>query len=235
MRSVNSKVVVITGASAGVGRATSLYFAEKGAKIGLISRNKERLETLKKEIESKGSYACIIPMDVTDSQAMFQAADEFENVLGPIDIWINNAMVTVVSEFKDMDLNDYQRVTNVCYMGFVHGTQAALKKMYPRDKGVIVCVGSALAYRAIPLQSAYCGAKHAIQGFSESVRSELEHNKKNIYITMVQMPALNTPQFDWCKTLLPRKPQPVPPIFEPEVAAQESIGLPHILISGKLL
>ena len=166
-------------------------------------------------------------MDVTNSDDMFRAADLVEEQLGPIDIWINDAMVTVDSEFKDMEPKEFQRVTDVCYHGFVYGTMAALSKMYPRNKGVIVLVGSALAYRGIPLQSAYCGAKHAIQGFSESVRSELIHNKKNIYITMVQMPALNTPQFAWCKTNRPRKPKPVAPIFQPEIAADAIFWSAH--------
>ena len=221
------QVVVITGASAGVGRATALLFAKSGAKIGLIARDADRLENLKKEIIRLGSEAIAIPMDVTNSDDMFHAADEVEEKLGPIDIWINNAMVTVDSEFKDMKPEEFRRVTDVCYHGFVYGCMAALSKMYSRNKGVIVLVGSALAYRGIPLQSAYCGAKHAIQGFSEAVRSELMHDKKNIYITMVQMPALNTPQFSWCKTNMPKKPQPVPPIYQPEIAAEAIFWSAH--------
>ena len=213
----SGQIVVITGSSAGVGRATALLFAKNGAKIGLIARDIDRLENLKQEIISLGSEAIAIPMDVTNSDDMFHAADEVEEKLGPIDIWINNAMVTIDSEFKDMKPEEFRRVTDVCYHGFVYGTMAALSKMYSRNKGVIVLVGSALAYRGIPLQSAYCGAKHAIQGFSEAVRSELMHDKKNIYITMVQMPALNTPQFSWCKTNMPRKPEPVAPIYQPEI------------------
>lgn len=224
----NSKqVVVITGASAGVGRATALLFAKNGAKIGLIARDIERLENLKQEIIALGTQAIAIPMDVTNSEDMFHAADEVEDKLGPIDIWINNAMVTVDSEFKDMKPEEFRRVTDVCYHGFVYGSMAALSKMYSRNKGVIVLVGSALAYRGIPLQSAYCGAKHAIQGFSEAVRSELMHDKKNIYITMVQMPALNTPQFCWCKTNMPKKPEPVAPIYQPEIAAQAIFWSAH--------
>lgn len=222
-----NEVVVITGASAGVGRATALLFAKKGAKIGLIARDKERLESLQNEIKNQGSDSIVIPMDVTNSKDMFLAADEVERKLGPIDIWINNAMVTMDSEFKDMKPEEFRQVTDVCYHGFVYGTMAALSKMYSRNSGVIVLVGSALAYRGIPLQSAYCGAKHAIQGFSESVRSELMHDKKNIYITMVQMPALNTPQFSWCKTNMPRKPQPVPPIYQPEIAAEAIFWSAH--------
>ena len=223
----SGQVVVITGASAGVGRATALLFAKSGAKIGLIARDIDRLENLKQEIITLGSEAIAIPMDVTNSDDMFHAADEVEEKLGPIDIWINNAMVTVDSEFKDMKPEEFRRVTDVCYHGFVYGSMAALSKMYSRNKGVIVLVGSALAYRGIPLQSAYCGAKHAIQGFSEAVRSELMHDKKNIYITMVQMPALNTPQFSWCKTNMPRKPEPVPPIYQPEIAAQAIFWSAH--------
>ena len=222
-----SPVVVITGASAGVGRATALLFAKHGAKIGLIARDSERLDHLKQEIKNLGSEAIAIPMDVTNSDEMFRAADEVEKKFGPIDIWINDAMVTIDSEFKDMKPEEFRRVTDVCYHGFVYGCMAALSKMYSRNKGVIVLVGSALAYRGIPLQSAYCGAKHAIQGFSEAVRSELMHDKKNIYITMVQMPALNTPQFSWCKTNMPKKPQPVPPIFQPELAAEAIFWSAH--------
>lgn len=223
----SGQVVVVTGASAGVGRATALLFAKNGAKIGLIARDIDRLEKLKQEIINMGSQAIAIPMDVTNSDDMFRAADEVEEKLGPIDIWINNAMVTIDSEFKDMKPDEFRRVTDVCYHGFVYGCMAALSKMYSRNKGVIVLVGSALAYRGIPLQSAYCGAKHAIQGFSEAVRSELMHDKKNIYITMVQMPALNTPQFSWCKTNMPKKPQPVPPIYQPEIAAQAIFWSAH--------
>ncbi len=214
-------VVVVTGSSAGLGRAIALRFAKGGgAKIGLLSRNADRLESLKKEIEHLGSKALPIPMDVANEDEMFHAADLVEEKLGPIDFWINNAMVTIDSEFIYIEPKEFRRITDVCYHGFVYGTMAALSKMYPRNKGVIVLVGSALAYRGIPLQSAYCGAKHAIQGFSESVRSELIHNKKNIFITMVQMPAMNTPQFSWCKTNEPKKPKPVAPIFQPEIAAE---------------
>jgi short-subunit dehydrogenase len=220
-------VVIITGASAGVGRATAIRFAKSGAKLGLISRNLKRLQSLKKEVEALGAEAAIYTADVANEDEVFKAADEFEKKLGTIDIWINNAMVTVDAEFVDMDPKEFRRVTDVCYHGFVYGTMAALSKMYPHNQGVIVLVGSALAYRGIPLQSAYCGAKHAIQGFSESVRSELRHNKKNIFITMVQMPALNTPQFAWCKTNGPRKPKPIPPIYQPEIAAEAIFWSAH--------
>lgn len=213
-------VIVVTGASAGIGRAVVRRFAREGVKMALIARDEDRLRYAQKEVEAKGGEAIIFPLDVTNAKTLFAAADEIERTLGPIDVWINDAMVTVVSEFRDMDPEEFRRVTDVTYHGFVYGTMAALRKMYPRNKGVIVQVGSALAYRGIPLQSAYCGAKHAIQGFTESVRSELIHDRKNIQITMVQMPAVNTPQFAWCKTRMPRKPQPVAPIYEPEVAAQ---------------
>jgi short-subunit dehydrogenase len=218
---------VITGASAGVGRATARKFASAGAKLGLIAREPNRLEELKKEVESAGGQALSVSMDAAIADDMFRAADEIERAFGAIDIWINNAMVTVVSEFKDMEPAEYRRITEVCYLSFVYGTMAALRKMLPRNRGTIVQVGSALAYRAIPLQSAYCGAKHAIKGFSESVRTELMHNHTNIHVTMVQMPALNTPQFSWCRTRMSMKPQPVPPIFQPEVAADAIFWSAH--------
>lgn len=215
-----SQIVVVTGASAGVGRATALAFAEKRARVGLISRNRDRLESLKKEIETLGGQALIIPADVADAKKIEEAAQLIESQLGPIDIWVNNAMVSVFSFFKDMTPDEFKRVTEVTYLGFVYGTQAALKCMQKRNRGTIVQVGSALAYRGIPLQSAYCGAKHAIQGFTESVRTELLHQNSQIKVTIVNLPALNTPQFNWVKSRLPRKPQPVPPIYQPEVAAQ---------------
>lgn len=213
-------VVVITGASAGVGRAVARRFAEDGASIGLIARDPDRLEAVRAEVKARGGRALCFPVDVTDAEAVEAAAAAIEEVYGPIDIWINNVMVTVVSEVVDMTPEEYRRVTDVCYHGFVHGTLSALRRMWPRDRGKIVQVGSALAYRAIPLQSAYCAAKHAIEGFTESLRSEILHHRKNISITMVQLPAVNTPQFDWCKTRMPREPQPVPPIYQPEAAAQ---------------
>lgn len=218
-REAEGKVVVITGASAGVGRATARLFAENGAKLVLIARDTERLETAKNEAEEKGAEAIYVSADVSDYKQVESAADEAIRRFGHIDIWINDAMVTVLSEFHKIEPEDFRRVTDVTYHGYVYGTHSALKRMLPRNEGTIVQVGSALAYRGIPLQSAYCGAKHAIQGFTESIRSELLHDNKNIYITMVQMPALNTPQFVWCKTNLDKKPQPVPPIYQPEVAA----------------
>jgi len=214
------QVVVITGASAGVGRATVREFAKRRAKIGLVARGEEGLDAAKREVERAGGKAIVLPTDVADADAVERAANGVEEHFGPIDVWVNDAMVSVFSPFKEITAEEFRRVTEVSYLGFVYGTMAALKRMLPRDRGTIVQVGSALAYRGIPLQSAYCGAKHAIQGFTESVRCELMHDKSNVWLTMVQMPALNTPQFGWVKSRLPRQPQPVPPIYEPEVAAE---------------
>jgi short-subunit dehydrogenase len=214
------EVVVVTGASAGVGRATVREFAKRKAHIGLIARGEDGLEGAKREVELVGGKAIALPTDVADADAVERAAAAVEEQFGPIDIWINDAMVSVFSPLKEMTAEEFKRVTEVTYLGFVYGTMAALKRMLPRNRGTIVQVGSALAYRGIPLQSAYCGAKHAIQGFTESLRCELIHDASNVWLTMVQMPALNTPQFGWVKSRLPRKPQPVPPIFEPEVAAE---------------
>ncbi len=222
-----SEVVVITGASAGVGRATTRKFARSGARIGLIARDPERLEATKREVENLGGEALVLPLDVANADSVEDAASAVEQKFGPIDIWINNAMVTVFSPVKDMSPEEYRRVTEVTYLGVVNGTLAALSRMLPRDRGKIVQVGSALAYRAIPLQSAYCASKHAIQGFTESLRSELYHDKSNVSVTMVQMPALNTPQFDWTRNHLPNKPQPVPPIFQPEVASDAIFWAAH--------
>ncbi len=216
----NPEVVAITGASAGVGRAAVQAFARRGAQIGLIARGDAGLEGARREVEELGGKAITIPTDVADPDAVERAATLIEEAFGPIDIWVNDAMESVFSPFKEMTAAEFKRVTEVNYLGFVYGTQAALKRMLPRDKGTIVLVGSALAYRGIPLQSAYCGSKHAIQGFSESVRCELLHDKSKVWITMVQMPALNTPQFGWVRSRLPDKAQPVPPIYEPEVAAE---------------
>ena len=214
------QVVVITGASAGVGRATARAFARRGARIGLVARGLAGLECASREVEAAGGYALLLPVDVADATQMETAAAIVEQQLGPIDIWVNNAMLSVFSPVKQMTAAEFQRVTEVTYLGYVYGTLAALKYMLPRDRGVIVQVGSALAYRGIPLQAAYCGAKHAVQGFTESLRSELYHDGSRVQVTMVQLPALNTPQFRWVKSRLPHKAQPVPPIFQPEVAAQ---------------
>ena len=217
--STNSEVVVITGATAGVGRATTQAFAKQGAHIGLLARDEDRLEATKQEVESLGGEAVSCPTDVAEADQVEDAAAAVEDAFGPIDVWVNNAMTSVFSEFKDIEPDEYSRVTDVVYHGTVHGTMAALKRMLPRDRGSIVLVGSALAYRGIPLQSAYCGAKHAVEGMLDSVRAELLHNDSNVEVTMVQLPAVNTPQFEWVRSKLPRKAQPVPPIYQPEVAA----------------
>ena len=213
------EVVVVTGASAGVGRAAVRRFAADGASIGLIARGKERLEAAAQEVESAGGRALVLPLDVADHGAVEAAADQVEEELGPIDVWVNNAMVTVFAPIARLTPDEYQRVTEVTYLGSVWGTMAALRRMLPRDRGTILQVGSALAYRGIPLQSAYCGAKHALEGFLDSLRTELLHDGSNVRVTAVELPALNTPQFSWGRTKMPRQPQPVPPIFQPEVAA----------------
>jgi NAD(P)-dependent dehydrogenase (short-subunit alcohol dehydrogenase family) len=217
---MQSEVVVITGASAGVGRATARLFGSRGARVGLLARGADGLEGARREVEAAGGEALVVPADVADAAQVEHAAELVESKLGPIDIWINNAMVSVFSPVKEMTPAEFKRVTDVTYLGFVHGTLVALERMLPRDRGTIVQVGSALAYRGIPLQSAYCAAKHAVQGFCDSLWSELIHDGSRVRLTMVQMPALNTPQFSWVKSKLPRKPQPVPPIFQPELAAQ---------------
>jgi short-subunit dehydrogenase len=214
-----SRVIVITGASAGVGRAAAHAFACEGAKIGLIARSRDGLEAARREVEKLGGTALVLPSDVADAEAMERAATSVEDRLGPVDVWVNNAMTSVFSPVKQTTAVEFKRVTEVAYLGYVHGTLAALKRMLPRDRGVIIQVGSALAYRGIPLQSAYCAAKHAVQGFCDSLRCELIHDHSRVRICMIQMPALNTPQFGWVKSRLPRKAQPVPPIYQPEVAA----------------
>ena len=215
-----NEVVVITGASAGVGRATVREFAKHGAHVGLIARGEEGLEGARREVEEAGGKALVLPVDVADAQKVEEAAERVERELGPIDIWVNDAMTSVFSPIRQMTAEEFKRVTEVTYLGYVYGSLAALKRMLPRDRGTIVHVGSALAYRSIPLQAAYCASKHAVLGFFASLRTELIHDKSNVHTTMVQMPALNTPQFGWCKSRLPHKAQPVPPIFEPEVAAR---------------
>lgn len=214
------KVVVITGASAGVGRATVREFAKEGAHIALIARGVDGLEGAKREVEEMGGKALIFPIDVADAEAVERAAAETEEKLGPIDVWVNNAMNSVFSPVKEMKPEEYKRVTEVTYLGQVYGALSALKRMLPRNSGSIIFVGSALAYRGIPLQSAYCGAKHAIQGFYDSLRSELLHDNSNVKVSMVQLPALNTTQFEFVKSRLPNKPKPMGTIFQPEVAAR---------------
>ena len=215
-----SEVVVITGASAGVGRATVRAFAKRGASIGLLARDTAGLQAAAEEVKAADARALPLPTDVADSDAVERAAERIESELGPIDIWINVAMATIYAPLHLISAAEYRRATEVTYLGNVYGTMAALKRMRTRNRGTIVQVGSALAYRAIPLQAPYCGAKFAIRGFTDSLRSELLHDRLNIHLTMVQMPALNTPQFNWGRNKLSKRPQPVPPIFQPEVAAE---------------
>lgn len=217
---MKDEVVVVTGASAGVGRAVVRALARDGARIGLIARGVERLEATAREVEALGGQALVLPLDVADADAVHAAADRVERELGPIDAWINNAMVTVFSPVQEITAAEFRRVMDVTFLGYVHGTQAALRHMRPRDRGAIVQVGSALAHRGIPLQSAYCAAKHAIEGFCESLRTELIHDGSAVRITQVHLPAINTPQFAWGRSKMPRKAQPVPPIYQPEVAAR---------------
>ncbi len=212
-------VVVVTGASAGVGRAVVRAWARKGARLGLLARGRDGLDAARREVEAAGGEALVVPTDVASAEEVEAAATAVEETLGPIDVWVNNAMVSVFSPVSEMTADEIRRVTEVTYLGTVHGTLSALRRMKPRDRGAIVQVGSALAYRGIPLQAAYCGAKHAIQGFVDSLRCELLHEGSRVRLSMVQLPALNTPQFDWVRTRLPGRPQPVPPIFQPEVAA----------------
>lgn len=227
MKRSKHEVVVITGASAGVGRATVREFAKHGAWIGLVARGKDGLEGARREVESMGGRALVLPTDVADAEQVEDAAQRVEKKLGPIDIWINNAMTSVFSPIKEMTAEEFERVTQVTYLGYVYGTLAALKRMLPRDRGTIVHVGSALAYRSIPLQAAYCASKHAVLGFFASLRTELMHDRSKVQTTMVQMPALNTPQFGWVKSRLPHKAQPVPPIYQPEVAARAIYHAAH--------
>jgi short-subunit dehydrogenase len=222
-----AEVVVITGARAGVGRVTAQAFARRGACIGLLARGEQELEAVRREIETLSGQAVAIPTDVADPEQVERAAALVEDTFGPIDIWINNAMTTIFAPFIEISPADFKRATEVTYLGYVYGTRAALKRVLPRDRGSIVQVGSALAYRSIPLQAPYCGARFAIRGFTDALRSELIHDGSHVHITMVQLPALNTPQFEWCKTHLPRRPQPVPPIFQPEVAAQAIVWAAH--------
>lgn len=220
MEQERQEVVVVTGASAGVGRAVVREFARRKAAVGLIARDPERLDAAKREVEQQDGQALALSVDVADADAVQRAADQVANTFGPIDIWVNNAMTTVFAPFNEIQPEEFQRATEVTYLGCVYGTMAALRHMLRHNRGTIVQVGSALAYRSIPLQSPYCGAKHAIVGFTDSLRCELIHQKSQVHVTVVHLPAMNTPQFSWCRTRLPRHPQPVPPIFQPEVAAR---------------
>jgi NAD(P)-dependent dehydrogenase (short-subunit alcohol dehydrogenase family) len=220
MRIDEHRVVVVTGATAGVGRAISRLFAHEGASVALLARDPQRLETTRQELERLGGRAIAIPTDVADPEQVEAAADRVERELGPIDIWVNCAMATMVSPLSGISVAEFRRVTEVTYLGTVWGTMAALRRMRPRDRGTVIQVGSALAYRSIPLQAPYCGAKHAARGFTESVRTELLHDRSRVHITMVELPAVNTPQFDWCRTTLQRQPQPVGTVYEPEVIAR---------------
>jgi NAD(P)-dependent dehydrogenase (short-subunit alcohol dehydrogenase family) len=221
------EVVVVTGASGGVGRAVAHAFAKRGAHIGLLARGKEGLSDARREVESFGGKALVLPTDVADHEQVEVAAETVEATFGPIDVWVNDAMATVFAPFLEVTADEFKRATEVTYLGAVYGTMSALKRMVARDNGTVVQVGSALAYRAIPLQSAYCGAKFGMRGFTDSVRTELMHDGSNVWITMVQLPAVNTPQFNWCRTKLPDHPQPVPPIFQPEVPAEAVYWAAH--------
>jgi NAD(P)-dependent dehydrogenase (short-subunit alcohol dehydrogenase family) len=215
----NGRVVVVTGASGGIGRASAVAFGARGDRVALLARGQEGLDGAAQEIRRRGGEAIVVPTDVSDPKQVEQAAETVESALGPIDVWVNVAFTSVFAPFAEIEPEEFKRVTEVTYLGFVYGTMTALKRMQERDSGTIVQVGSALAYRGIPLQSAYCGAKHATQGFHEALRCELLHNGSNVHVTMVQMPAVNTPQFSWVLSRLPKHPQPVPPIYQPEVAA----------------
>ncbi len=218
--SFRNKCVVITGSTAGVGRAVAERFAREGAWLGLIARDEQALEETKRELIKMGAPVVTFAADVAKPDAVFEAARRVESELGPIDVWVNAAMVTVFSPISKMTPEEFRRVTEVTYLGFVHGTLAALEHMRPRNRGNIVQIGSALAYRGIPLQSAYCAAKFAIRGFTESLRTELEHEKSNIRVSMVQLPGINTPQFDWARAHIERHPRPVAPVFDPSVPAE---------------
>ncbi|HET9441868.1 MAG TPA: SDR family oxidoreductase [Acidimicrobiales bacterium] len=212
--------VVVTGASSGVGRATVRLLGERGAGVALLARGLDGLRAAAKEVEAAGGRALVVPVDVADAGAVAEAAERVEHELGPVDVWVNNAMVAVLAPVKATTAEEFRRVTDVTYLGYVHGTLAVLPRMLERDRGVIVQVGSALTYRSIPLQATYCGAKHAIKGFTEALRTELIRDGSGVKVTMVQLPGLNTPQFDQVKTTLRRHPMPVPPIYQPEVAAR---------------
>ncbi|WP_205609939.1 SDR family oxidoreductase [Noviherbaspirillum galbum] len=227
MKRRQREIVVITGASAGIGRAAAREFASHGATVALLARDQERLDAARAEVELLGGKALAIPLDMADAAQVEAAAARIEHEIGPIDIWVNNAMSTILAPVDKIDPADFRRVTDVTYHGVVWGTMAALKRMRPRNRGTIVQVGSALAYRSIPLQSPYCGAKHAIKGFTQSVRTELLHEKSRIHLAIVDMPGVNTPQFDWCRTTLDRHPKPMGAYYQPEVAARAVYWAAH--------
>src|SRR5579884_2188266 len=240
-RNGQSEVVVITGASGGIGRAAARRFAADGARIGLIARGRRGLEAAAREVEQAGGKALTLPIDVADYDQLEAAASSVEDAFGPIDVWVNDAMVTVYAEFLDIEPDEFRRATEVTYLGMVWGTRVALKRMVPRNRGSIVQVCSAMSYRGIPLQSPYCGAKHACKGFTESILTELLHHKSKIRVSMIQLPGLNTTQFTWGRTKLPKQTMPVPPIYQPEIAAdaihhaahhkrrQIYVGIPTVL------
>ncbi len=235
------EVVVITGASGGIGRAAARKFARDGARLGLIARGRRGLEAVAREVQENGGEALTLPVDVADHDQVEAAASSVEDAFGPIDIWVNDAMVTVYAEFLDIEPDEFRRATEVTYLGMVWGTRAALKRMVPRDRGSLVQVCSAMSYRGIPLQAPYCGAKHACKGFTESVLTELKHKKSKVLVSMIQLPGVNTTQFTWGRTKLPKQTMPVPPIYQPEIAAdaihyaahhrrrQIYVGLPTVM------
>jgi NAD(P)-dependent dehydrogenase (short-subunit alcohol dehydrogenase family) len=222
-----SEIVVVTGSSGGVGRAIAHAFAKRGAHVALLARGEPALQDVKAEVEELGGQALVVPVDVADHEAVEAAAERVERELGPIDVWVNDAMATVFAKVIDTEPHEFRRATEVTYLGTVNGTMAALKRMTARDRGVIVQVGSALSYRAIPLQAAYCGAKFGIRGFTDSLRVELRADKSHVRVTMVQLPGVNTTQFNWCRSKMPDHPQPVPPIYQPEIPAEAVYWAAH--------